>query len=226
MAAEDNARIKYMNAHQDGKIMVIDYGLGNHQSVVNALELLGYNIVVSDQVDDMRTAKAFVLPGVGAFSEAFKNIEKLRLRDPLNEEVLGKKKHILGICLGMQLLASDSEEGGKHEGFGWIEGHVVKMGASEGFRVPHVGWNDLDVRKKSPLFEMTEEGANFYFDHSYQFECEDENIAATTGHGTNVVAAVQKDNVYGVQFHPEKSQNNGLKIFRCFFNHVFGKARG
>lgn len=215
-----------MCARQIGKILVIDYGLGNHQSVANALEFLGYDFIVSDNVEDIVAASAYVLPGVGSFAEAVKNIDRLRIRPTLNEEVVGKKKPILGICLGMQLLAKSSEEGGRHDGFGWIDGRVVKMKPSSGYRVPHVGWNDLDIKKKGPLFERTEKGANFYFDHSYHFECDEEYVSAHTSNGMDVVAAVQKDNVYGVQFHPEKSQNNGLKIFRCFFNNVFLRARG
>lgn len=215
-----------MCARQIGKILVIDYGLGNHQSVANALELLGYDFLVSDNVEDIIGASAYILPGVGNFTEAVKNIDKLRLRPTLNEEIIGKKKPILGIGLGMQLLASSSEESGKHDGLGWIEGRVVKMPPSAGHRMPHVGWNDLDIKKKTPLFDRTEKGANFYFDHSYHFECDEQYVAAHASHGIDVVAAVQKDNVYGVQFHPEKSQNNGLKIFRCFFNSVFVRSRG
>jgi glutamine amidotransferase len=202
------------------KIVIIDYGVGNHQSVANALKFLGYEFELSGDSDVIRRAGVYVLPGVGAMSEAMKNLKERNLIGILNEEVLNKKKPILGICLGMQMLAKYSEEDGRHECLGWIDGHVAKITGPSELRVPQVGWNTVHVQAKEPLFTRVEEGANFYFDHSYQFVCPPQYVAASCSYGLDIVAAVHKDNIFGVQFHPEKSQNNGLKLFRSFFNYV------
>ena len=203
-----------------GKVMIIDYGLGNHQSVANALDFLGYEYIISNEEADIVKARAYILPGVGAFGEAMKNLNKLEIISSLEEQILERKKPILGICLGMQLMAEDSEEGGIHKGLGWISGHVVELESIEGNKIPHVGWNDIQISKRQPLFVRIEQESDFYFDHSYHFVCEDECISAMTWRGTKTIAAVQKDNIFGTQFHPEKSQNNGLKLFRCFLNYV------
>lgn len=201
-------------------ILIIDYGVGNHQSIENALEFLGYNFLVSGQKEDILKSEAYILPGVGAFGEAMKNLSRLDIIDCLSEQVLSRKKPILGICLGMQILAKDSTEGGFHEGLGWIDGHMIKLESSKSFRVPHVGWNTLHIIKKEPLFLKTQENAHFYFDHSYHFVCDIPYVCATSWYGIDIVAAVQKDNIFGVQFHPEKSQVVGLKLFRCFLNYL------
>ena len=201
-------------------ILIIDYKVGNNQSVMNALKLLGYEFSVSNKKEDIEKADVFIMPGVGAFSEAMKNINELGILETLKEQVLVKKKPILGICLGMQILAEQSEEYGLHKGLGWIKGEIKKLDEKKAVRVPHVGWNDIAMKKKTPLFEKTAEGADFYFDHSYHFVCDEEFIAATCQYGNEVVAAVQKDNIFGVQFHPEKSQSNGLKLFRSFFDNL------
>lgn len=202
------------------RVLVIDYNVGNHQSVINALNFLGYNFSVSGEKEDIAKASAFILPGVGAFAEAMNNLNKLGIIDVLSDEVLVKKKPIIGICLGMQILALDSGENGFHEGLGWIEGHVRKLEPQGNFRVPHVGWNTLNAIRKEPLFLRTQEHNSFYFDHSYHFECSKIYVSATSSNGMDFVAAVQKDNIFGVQFHPEKSQTTGLKFFRNFFNYL------
>ncbi len=206
-----------MNEH---RILVVDYKVGNHQSVVNALDALGYNVFVSDRKEDILSADAYVLPGVGAFGEAMKNFNELGIAQTLWDQVMVKKKPILGICLGMQILADYSEENGLHKGLGWIEGGVVRLETKKSFRVPHVGWHNIEIIKKEPLFIKAVEDSTFYFDHSYHFTCENPYVAATCWYGSHVVAAVQKDNIFGVQFHPEKSQNNGLKLFRSFFYYL------
>lgn len=210
------------------KVLVIDYEVGNHQSVVNALKFLGYDFNVSREKEDILNAEALILPGVGAFGEAMKNLGKMDIIGPLEEQVVIKKKPILGICLGMQILADDSEEMGFHKGLGWIKGNIVRIEGGHEYRVPRVGWSDVTVLKKEPLFERNDHNASFYFDHSYHFVCEDKYVAAKCNYGNELVAAVKKDNIYGVQFHPEKSQTSGLKLFRSFFSHVEGirKARG
>lgn len=202
------------------KILIIDYKVGNHQSVANAINRMGYDFTISGEIDDILKADAYILPGVGSFAEAMNNLNSLDIIAPLKEQVFSWKKPILGICLGMQILADHSEENGFHKGLGWISGKVVKLRHKKDFRVPHIGWNNLTVIKKDPLFTKTENDYNFYFDHSYHFKCDDEFVTARCYHGEDFVAAVQKGHVFGVQFHPEKSQNNGLKLFRCFLNYT------
>lgn len=200
-------------------ILIIDYGVGNVRSVTNALALLGYTYTVSGKADDISRARAYILPGVGAFGEAMQNLESRGIIEVLRREVVEGKKPLLGICLGMQVLAEDSTESGVHKGLGWIPGHVTKI-TGQGIRVPHVGWNELSVRTKAPLFSALSEGPQFYFDHSYRFEAAPEYVAATCDYGGTLVAAVQKDNIFGVQFHPEKSQKSGLRLLRAFLNYV------
>lgn len=199
-------------------IVVIDYGVGNHQSVENALKFLGVTYQISGKKRDITNASAYIFPGVGAFEEAMCNITRLGVADVLREQVMVKKKPLLGICLGMQLLAEDSQENGLHKGLGWLSGHVVKLLPTKEFRIPHVGWNNLHIRRRDLLFSQLPSDPNFYFDHSYHFACDSNAILATAWHGVEVTAAIQKNNVFGVQFHPEKSQHNGLKMLRAFTN--------
>jgi glutamine amidotransferase len=202
-------------------IVIVDYGVGNTYSVANAIKFLGYKkLQVSDQVKFIREADALILPGVGAFDEAARNLRSRNLHTLLNEEVLVKKKPILGICLGMQMLAESSEENGWHEGLNWIPGKVKKLVLPPSFPVPQVGWNNIQVNQRDPLFSRTPENPNFYFDHSYHFDTTPQYRMAWCDYGVEVTAAVNKDNIFGVQFHPEKSQTNGLKLFRGFFNAI------
>lgn len=202
------------------KILVIDYKVGNHQSVINSLSFLGYNFAVSNEKRDIEKAGSYVLPGVGAFGEAMRNLAEMGIIESLREQVLVKKKPLLGICLGMQVLAEDSVENGFFKGLGWIKGNVVKLKERKGLRVPHIGWNNIRILKKDPLFSRIPSEANFYFDHSYYFMTDEEYVAATCDYGGDVVVAVQKDNIFGVQFHPEKSQTAGLKLLRSFFSYI------
>lgn len=203
------------NTTREIEVLVIDYGVGNHRSVCNALERLGYSYAVSSDKQDIKSAPAYILPGVGAFKEAMCNLEQRGIIETLREEVVKKGKPLLGICLGMQVLAEDSLEGGLTAGLGFIPGHVVPI-PDKGVRVPHVGWNDLAVQKANPLFTTIPVGARFYFDHSYHFAVAKQYRAATTQYGSEIIAAIQHNNIYGVQFHPEKSQNNGLRLLRAF----------
>lgn len=203
------------------KIVIIDYGVGNTHSVYNAIECLKYTrIRISDNEKIIRDADALVLPGVGAFDACAKNLRERNLDHMLNEQVLVKEKPILGICVGMQLMASFSEENGVHSGLNWIEGRVKKLTLEKPFFVPHVGWNDIKVNKSEPLFLRNDAQSNFYFDHSYFFDCKNEYVAAYCDYGIKITAAVQLKNIFGVQFHPEKSHTNGLKLFRSFFNSI------
>lgn len=202
-------------------IVIIDYGVGNTYSVANAINYLGYRkIKVSDQEKDIREADAIILPGVGAYDEAARNLKSRMLHSILGEEVLVKKKPILGICVGMQLMAEGSEENGWHEGLHWIPGKVIKLELPVTYAVPQVGWNNVIFSSRDPLFTHTPEQPNFYFDHSYHFETIPAHRTAWCDYGIEVTAAVQNENIFGVQFHPEKSQTNGLKLFRGFFNAI------
>jgi glutamine amidotransferase len=202
-------------------IVIIDYGIGNIHSVSNAIKYLGYkNIIISDDENIIQKADALILPGVGAFEECIHNLKNRKLDVILNEEVIINKKPILGICVGMQLLATCSEENGLHNGLDWIKGSVKKINVPPPLAVPHVGWNDVSSKNKSILFNNYSENANFYFDHSYHFVCDEQYVSGYCDYGTRITAAVEKENIFGVQFHPEKSQNNGLKLFRSFFNSI------
>lgn len=201
-------------------ILIVNYGMGNLRSVSNALRRLGYDHRVSGDPADIAKADAVVVPGVGAFGEAMQNLRRANLVEALGEHVRARRKPYLGICLGMQLLAEDSEEAGLHAGLGWVPGHVRRLANRPDLRVPQVGWNTLKVRPDSPLFSRTPGEPSVYFDHSYHFVCDPRHVAATCDYGGEVVAAIQADHVFGVQFHPEKSQTVGLKLFRGFFHHL------
>ncbi|MBU1014877.1 imidazole glycerol phosphate synthase subunit HisH [Patescibacteria group bacterium] len=208
-------------------IALIDYNMGNLQSVVNAFQLLREDMRVTQNPEDVRKADAIVLPGVGAFGDGMKNLDKLGLIPVLQEEVRERKKPFLGICLGMQLAAREGTEHGIHQGLGWLDGRVerIEPGPSS-YKIPHMGWNNLFVKKDTGLFSGIED-AVYYFVHSYSF-CpapgEEESVAATCWHGKEVVAAVEKENIFGVQFHPEKSQGAGLKLLENFLSAVFPMA--
>jgi glutamine amidotransferase len=204
------------------KVAVVDYGVGNTHSVANAIQFLGYAPGVTADPAALSRADALVLPGVGAFGPAMETLRARGLVDLLGELVIGKHKPILGICLGMQLMADDSEENGHHAGLGWIPGHVRRLQLPQNFSVPHVGWNDVQLIRRDPLFDRTGDAPNFYFDHSFHFVCDPSFQAAVSDYAGPVTAAVQRDNVFGVQFHPEKSQASGLKLLRGFFVSVGG----
>lgn len=204
------------------KVTIVDYGVGNVHSVYNSILRLGCKVTVSSESAAIKSADFLVLPGVGAFEAAINNLKLRKLDTKLTEEVVCKKKPILGICVGMQMMGTASEENGEHMGLNWIAGRVIKLDLAKGFSVPHVGWNNVQVAKKVPLFEKAGDRSHFYFDHSYHFQCDPKYVAATCEYGTEIVAAVQMDNIYGVQFHPEKSQTMGLKLFRSFFSQKKG----
>jgi glutamine amidotransferase len=203
----------------DIKIAIIDYGMGNLQSVLNASRYIGRcNPVVTDDPKIIEEADGLILPGVGAFEDAMKELKCSNLIDVLNKEVLIQNKPILGICLGMQLLFQESEENGQHEGLGWMDGTVNRFEIPPEYQIPHVGWNDLIYSNDSPLFHEISHDKNFYFVHSYHVVTSEQNVIAFSNHGKDFVAAVQKDNIYGTQFHPEKSHINGLTFFKNYFN--------
>ena len=204
------------------KTVIIDYGVGNLFSLTSSVKALGGDAVVSGRDEDIRSAGRILLPGVGAFGDA---IEKLRRTGlvPVLEEQIRAGKPLMGICLGMQLLFEKSYEYGEHEGLGWLQGSVkslseaLKAAGEDKLKVPHMGWNSLTFTdKKSPLLADTPEGSFVYFVHSfYAVDCE-ESLRAWSPYGVRVPALVEKDNVYGCQFHPEKSGSVGLKILESF----------
>jgi len=203
------------------KLAIVDYGVGNIQSILNSFERLGVrSIVVANTKQKLREADGLILPGVGAFGECAKKINKNGLSDILTNLAVNQSKPILGICIGMQLMANSSDEGGYHAGLGWIPGKVVRIEGDKDCSVPHVGWNDIQLNRTSPLFNGVDNGAHFYFDHSYHFQCEPKYVLATCEYGKTLNVAVSYKNLFGVQFHPEKSANPGLKMFRSYLNWI------
>jgi glutamine amidotransferase len=205
-------------------IAVIDYGMGNLRSVLNAFEAIGHPATLTRSGEDLRRAHAIVLPGVGAFGDGMRNLEALGIVPTLTEEVRVKGKPYLGICLGMQFLASRSLEWGGYPGLGWIPGVVQRLEPAEReAKVPHIGWNELRFPRESVLYAELEEPPVYYFVHSYHFVPATESaqtVTATCWHGETVTASVESGNVYGVQFHPEKSQRVGLRLLRNFAERV------
>ena len=201
-------------------INIIDYGMGNLQSVNNALEILNCNSRISNKASDIDNADAIILPGVGSFGQAMDNLESLNLITSLRQAVLDSKKPFLGICLGMQLFADRSEEQGGHRGLSLIPGEVREIPIREKLRLPHIGWNDLQINKSRPLFEGIDDKSAFYFVHSYRFECDDKYVTSKTRYGSDITSSIQSNNIFGVQFHPERSQRKGLHLLDNFIKYV------
>lgn len=196
-------------------IVIIDYGMGNLRSVQKAFEHIGTQALITRDPILIQNASKIVLPGVGAFKDAMHNLHSLGLIDLLYEEVIGKKKYFLGICLGMQLIATKSYEFGETQGLGWIDAEIVRFPATE-LKIPHVGWNNVGFINPSPLFDQIPNNSDFYFVHSYYFDTDRQYTTGITEYGCEFIASVQKENIFGVQFHPEKSQKHGLKIIENF----------
>ncbi|MDD5506124.1 MAG: imidazole glycerol phosphate synthase subunit HisH [Candidatus Omnitrophica bacterium] len=199
------------------KIVVIDYGMGNIHSVSKAIELCGAKPVVTNKKTHVASCEKIVLPGVGAFDEAMAELERIGLITVIKEQIKNKKP-FLGICLGMQLLFETSQEAKSKVGLGVLKGQVVKFSAKLGQKVPHMGWNNLDnVSSGCPLLEGVRASEQVYFCHSYYPEPADNDIvAASCNYGVRFACCLAKENIYGVQFHPEKSQAVGLKIIKNF----------
>ena len=199
-------------------IGIVNYGSGNLQSVVNALNSIDCANRLVDTPSDMGAVDKLIIPGVGAFRHAMALLQDKGFVDALNEQVLGRKMPVLGICLGMQLLAETGTENGEAQGLGWIKGRVEAIPrATADLRIPHVGWNDLDITSDCPLWRGLETDRACYIAHSYHLVPEnDADIAATTQYGQNLTAMVAREHIFGLQAHPEKSQDVGLKILRNF----------
>jgi glutamine amidotransferase len=195
------------------KIGIIDYGMGNLQSVSNALDFLGAENFISNDYDELQKADKLILPGVGAFKDAIALIRDKSF-DKLLEDAKAQGTPILGICLGMQLLFESSSEFGDHLGLGLLKGHIVKFDVD--LKVPHMGWNQLNYKKDDPLFKGLPEESYVYFVHSYHLETNEDIVSATTYYGKEIQVAATEGNVFALQFHPEKSGDIGLKILKNF----------
>ncbi len=199
-------------------VAIVDYGMCNLDSVARAVEECGGKPVVTDQAKDLKTANRIVLPGVGAFPDAMRNIKQRSLDKIMYEQVIEKQIPFLGICLGMQLLATRGWEVEESEGLGFIPGEVERLEPfGEDTRIPHIGWNEVCFVRESPLFNGIASGKDFYFVHSYHLSPQDENnVLAGTPYGKGFVSAVQRGLIFGVQFHPEKSQRLGFQVLKNF----------
>ena len=200
-------------------IAIVDYGMGNVRSVCNALDFLGEEAVITADRQALARADRLILPGVGAFGDAMRQLRERQLVDALTREVREQGKPLLGICLGMQLLARCSSEHGDHDGLGWIDADVRRLALPDDtLKVPHVGWNDVTPTTCHPLFFGLKRGEFcFYFVHSFHVVCDGPAaVAATCDYGETFTAAVCRDNIFATQFHPEKSQDNGLQLLKNF----------
>ena len=197
-------------------IAIIDYDAGNIKSVEKALISLGQEVCVSRDADEILQADKVILPGVGAFGDAMEKLHRYGLVDVIRK-VVEKKTPFLGICLGLQLLFERSDEASGVEGLGILKGEVLKIPAAEGLKIPHMGWNSLQLKHNGKLFQNLGEETYVYFVHSYYLKAEDPSIVkATTEYGVSIDASVEQENVFACQFHPEKSSDAGLQILKNF----------
>ncbi len=207
-------------------ITIINYGLGNIKAFINVFNHLNIAVKTATIKEDLKDSMKLILPGVGAFDYAMSQLNASGMRDELEKQVLERNIPVLGICVGMQILAESSEEG-LLSGLGWVPGKVKKFNFEfemeknkrerSHLALPHMGWNSIKVKTKDKIFKDLEPDSRFYFLHSYYFDCADkENSAATAFYGYDFTCAVRKDNIFGVQFHPEKSHHNGIKVLKNF----------
>ena len=195
----------------------IDYGLGNLRSVAGAIEALGETPVITNNINELEKVTKLILPGVGAFGDGMNNLNKLELSKPFTKLVFTDRKPILGICLGFQLIATHSVEFGHNNGLDWLDMYVDKLDVQDNLRIPHIGWNNTIIVKSSPLFENIKNKELFYYVHSYQVKTKMlKLINAECLYGKNFIASVSKENIFGTQFHPEKSQKAGLQLLNNF----------
>jgi glutamine amidotransferase len=203
-------------------IALVDYGAGNVRSVRKALEAVGADVRVAREPGPILTAEKVVLPGVGAFGDCMSGLRRAGFVDAL-EETVDQDKPLLGICVGMQVMFEKGEELGRHVGLGWLPGHVVRFSddiVAEGLKIPHTGWNQIEPQAESPLLHGLPRGAWAYFNHAYYCHTLPEHVLAATDYGGPFASVVGRGQIYGVQFHPEKSQRVGLHILRNFVERV------
>jgi len=206
------------------KVAIVDYNSGNISSVINSFKEVAkpkVNIEVTSNLEKIKSSDKVVLPGQGSFKTCVDSLTKINgLKDTLNEFVINNKKPLLGICVGLQMFADIGYEETETKGLGWISGKVSRIDNQNGkYKLPHIGWNQINIIKDSKIFKDIENNSHMYFVHSYEFIPSDKNvISATTDYSSNIVCSVEKENIFGTQFHPEKSDKMGLKIINNFIN--------
>ena len=204
------------------KVTIVDYSSGNISSIINSFKEVAQNkvnIEVTSELNKIRSSDKVVLPGQGSFKSCLDGLNNINgLVDNLNEFAINKKKPLLGICVGLQMFADIGYEETETKGLGWISGKVSKIDNQNGkYKLPHIGWNEINIIKDSKIFKGIENNSHMYFVHSYEFVPEDRNvISSTTDYSSNIVCSVEKENIFGTQFHPEKSDKIGLKIINNF----------
>jgi glutamine amidotransferase len=205
-------------------IGIIDYDAGNIDSVKRAVQECGKKPFIAENASFLKNASHIILPGVGSFFEGMEKLKQKGFIEGIKEHVVKKKIPFLGICLGMQLLATKGTEGGKTNGLGLIDGQVILLKSTQNERIPHIGWNEVIFKKGSPISKNIESGVDFYFVHSYHLIPDNqEDILAVTPYCGEFVSAVSKGNIFGVQFHPEKSQTDGFQLLKNFLNMPYVK---
>lgn len=209
------------------KIIIVDYGMGNLGSILNMMKKIGINAVITSNVNLINEADKLILPGVGAFDNAIKNLMSLGLVDILNKKVIDEKVPILGICLGIQLFTKRSDEGTLN-GFGWIDAETMAFSKyinSQNYKIPHMGWNSVLINKNHHIFNSMPENPRFYFVHSYHVVCNHhEDALTTTNYGIDFISSIQRENIIGVQFHPEKSHKFGMCLLKNFVEWQYSYA--
>ena len=201
-----------------GKVVIVNYGMGNLQSVKKKVEQLYSNVLISSDPKEIADASKIILPGVGHFHNAMENIRSFNLLDTLNEKVLTQQTPTLGICLGMQLMASSSEEGNA-TGLNWFDAETLKMEVNDSlrFKIPHMGWNSASITKQSDLMKGIPDDSEFYFVHAYHVKAKNaSDVLTSTTYESTFHSSIQRDNIFGVQFHPEKSHDSGLQLINNF----------
>lgn len=197
-------------------VIIADYGVGNLASVCNMFRKLGVSARISRDPKEISTAERVVLPGVGHFDHGMRMLDRAGLRSALDEVALNRCRPVLGICLGAQILGTGSEEGAL-PGLGWIDMYCQRFPETDEYRVPHMGWDVLEIHRPCPLFKYADLQARYYFVHSYYIDCKNQqNAVATTFHGLRFASVVQNKNIFGAQFHPEKSHRHGMAILKAF----------
>lgn len=200
------------------KLVIVDYGTGNLNSVKKSLDRMRVSYIISSDHKDIINSEKIILPGVGHFGKAMSNLKELNLLDTLHEAVLVKKTPILGICLGMEVMAKESEEGNA-EGLGWLDAEIIKFNVSDKikYKIPHIGWNQIYIKKNSLLMNNISDLSEFYFVHSYHLKINNQSdILNETQYDYLFPAAIEKDNIFGVQYHPEKSRDAGAQLLKNF----------
>lgn len=200
------------------QILILDYGSGNVKSVLNICKYIEDNSKISNNIEDIKNSSHIILPGVGSFKASMDKIKKYLPIEEILNEIINKHKPILGICVGMQVFANQGYEFGEYSGLSLIDGSVKKLETNK-YPLPNIGWNNIDVKKDNLLFKKLEENNSFYFVHSFAFIPNNiDNVIASSIYENKFVCAIQKNNIFGVQFHPEKSQKSGIQLLKNFIN--------